>query len=152
MYFSVLTASDWSKSLGMIGQFFYIILVFGVVILMAYYGTRLLGTARLAKRGKGNIKLLESYALGTQQSLQLIQVGEKIFLIAVTKERITFLTEVEPGGIHLESEGKAPPFAFENVLRRYLRKKEDDAGNGKQKNEREGTEKERNEGRDNQDA
>ena len=112
--------NNWSGSLRIIGQFFYIIIVFAAVILLAYFVTKwIAGTRQGMKRGHNNIRILESHAVGVQSSVQLLQVGAKYILISVTKERIGFLIELNKEEINAE-EQTAQILPFESVMKRYF--------------------------------
>ncbi|MCL2216344.1 MAG: flagellar biosynthetic protein FliO [Defluviitaleaceae bacterium] len=81
----------------MMGLFFRIILVTAFVALLAYFVTKL-----IASRGRaggwvksGNLKIIESMAVGAQSMVHLIKAGEKYLVIGVSKERgVTLLTEL----------------------------------------------------------
>ena len=111
---------NWSSSLKMIGQFFYIILIFAAIILMAYFVTKWIAGAKMGnKTGKGNIKLMESYPITMQASLQLLKVGRKYLLVGVTKDRLCLLTELNEEDIQIESQS-AQVLPFESILKRYV--------------------------------
>ena len=76
---------DWSSTLGMIGQFFLLIIVFGVILFLAYFSTKLIASARMGARNNSVLKLISSMPVGSGNSIQLIKVGEKYFLRVVSK-------------------------------------------------------------------
>ena len=86
--------SDWSSTFGMIGQFFLLIIVFGIILFLAYFCTKWIASVRMGARKNGFMKLISSMPVGGSNSVQLIRVGEKYFLIGVSKENITYLTEI----------------------------------------------------------
>jgi len=47
-----------------------------------------------ASRGRGFIRMVESKAVGQNQTLYLVQVGQQSFLLGGSKESLTLLTEV----------------------------------------------------------
>ena len=111
-------SSNWSTTLDLLGRFFSVIIAIVFVMLLAYYATRWLAGARNLRHGKSNLKLIEGIAIGHQSSIQLVKAGEKVLLIGVTRERITFLTEVPREQI-LDHESDIPMVPFEKYFRKY---------------------------------
>lgn len=123
---SLETKNNWPDSLAWIGQIFFLIFLVVVVVLLAYLTTRMLGTARLTKRS-GNIRIVESIAVGYQSSVQLMKAGSSYILIGVTKEKITFLTEVDKDSLLLGDETQGiNNIPFEKVINKYLKKNKTD--------------------------
>ena len=107
--------SNWS-TLDLLGRLLSVIVAIAFVMFLAYYTTRWLAGARYARRGNSNIKLLEGAAVGPHSSVQLIRAGMKVFLIGVTRERITFLAEIPIDEI------KEPEFEFSSIpFEKYLK-------------------------------
>lgn len=101
-----------------------IVLLFSfiVVVLGAYYVAKLTGTVQLQKNQGKNIKVLESVGIGPQKGLQLIQVGTQVFLIGVTKDQITFMTEVSPDAVVTPTMEAGEHFSFQSYLNQWMRK------------------------------
>ena len=85
-------SGDWS--LDVLGQFFYIVLVLAIVILLFLIFMRWFSSLRCAGRGK-NIRIIEGCAVGLQSSVQILQAGGRTFLIGVTKDHISILAEID---------------------------------------------------------
>ena len=112
---------DWSSTLGMIGQFFLLIIVFGVILFLAYFSTKWIASARMGARNNSVLKLISSMPVGSGNSIQLIKVGEKYFLIGVSKENVTYITEVDNDDIPSDNIEK-PKFSFEKYFRECYNK------------------------------
>ena len=115
---------DWSASLDVLGQFFYILLVFAAVILLFLIFARWFASARYAGRGK-NLRVIESRGVAPQSSVQILQAGERTFLIGVTKDSISILAEIT--GEIIEPERMGPGCLarlnagrFEQYLKKFL--------------------------------
>lgn len=118
--------NNWPDSLAWIGQIFFLIFLVVIVVLLAYLTTRMLGSTRLTKRN-GNIGIIESVAVGYQSSVQLIKVGSKHILIGVTKEKITFLTEVDKESLKIDNVAQGiNNIPFEKMINKYLQKNKPD--------------------------
>ena len=86
-------SGDWSASVDVLGQFFYTLLIFAIVILIFLIFAKWFASMRFAGRGR-NLRVLESCGVSPQGSVQALQAGGRIFLIGVTKEHISMLAEI----------------------------------------------------------
>ena len=111
-------SSNWSTTLDLLGRFFSVIIAIAFVMLLAYYATRWLAGARSLRHRKQNLRLIEGIAIGHQSSIQLVKAGEKVLLIGVSRERITFLAEIPREQI-LEQELNLPIYPFEKYFKAY---------------------------------
>jgi len=95
-----------------------LLVVFVVIIVACYYVTRLVGTRQLQKAGKSNFKILDSYKLGPNQILAIVEVGERYFCIGITKEQISMISELSASDFALDSTTGNRSFAgiFASVL------------------------------------
>jgi len=89
-------SGDWSASADVLGQFFYILLVLAIVILLFLLIARWFASMRYAGRGK-NLRVMESCGVAPQSSVQIVRAGERIFLLGVTKDNISVLAEITDG-------------------------------------------------------
>jgi len=108
---------DWSASLDALGQFFYILLALAIVILLFLIFARWFASLRYAGRGK-NIRVIESCGVAPQSSVQILRAGGRVFLIGVTKDRVSMLADITD---EIHDAGAAPgPGLFERYLKRYM--------------------------------
>ena len=77
-------------------QFITVTLIFVIVLAITYFTTRWVGSYQKKHMSYGNIKIVESMRLSNSKILEIINVGEKYFLIAVCKDTVTTIGEVEP--------------------------------------------------------
>jgi len=99
-----------------------VMIIFFIILYFAYRASKLVGGSRFGgKKGK-NIDLIESRATGMNSGVQLIRVGASYFLIGVTRDRITFLSEIDREKLDISVEeqtnGEKMPFstAFEKIF------------------------------------
>lgn len=115
--------NNWSSTLGMLGQFFLLIIVFIIILFLAYYSTKWLASSRFSIKRNSNVRIIESISVGYQSTIQLIKVGSKLFLIGVTKESVTFLTEIDEEINEDENKQNDFKVPFEKYLQEYFNKK-----------------------------
>ncbi len=113
--------SNWSNSFGMIDQFFYIkfIAAFVLILVLAYASTKWLASSRYKRMG-ANIRVIDTYTLNITSSIQLVQVGKRVVLLGVSKDRVQFLADVDPSDINIPPERVEVTNVFEKYLNRHL--------------------------------
>jgi len=122
-----LLLADWSNTFEVLGRFFYMAVVFVVILVLAYYSTKLVAAAKFSKRGSHNVQIVESVHVGFQSSIQLVKAGSKYFLIGVSKERVTFLTQVDEDGLSFDDAADIKNnIPFEKYLNKLLPGKKDE--------------------------
>ena len=114
---------DWSASVDVLGQFFYILIVLAIVILLFLICSRWFASIRGASRGN-NIRVIDSCGVAPQCSVQLLQAGERTFLIGVTKEHISILGEIT--GQALNTPSKPNLRVFEQYFKKYTSEAQND--------------------------
>lgn len=77
-----------------LSELIFLILIFCVVLALAYYSTRLIAGAKLKNMKKGNMQIVETIAIGTSH-LHILKVYERYFLITSQKDGIRILSEID---------------------------------------------------------
>jgi len=72
------------------------VVVIGVLGLLALWMVRRMRSGMAHRHGR-NISVLETACLGPHKSVHLLRVGQKEFLVASTRERISMLADVTDG-------------------------------------------------------
>ena len=90
--------NDWSSS---IGRSFLYIFILVCIMVLAYYLTRFIGT-KARGFSSGNLKIIEGLGVGQNSSVLLIKAGERFLLIGVTKDTVSYLTELNATDIELK--------------------------------------------------
>lgn len=99
-------------------QFITVTLIFVLVLAITYFTTRWIGSYQKKQMSYGNIKIVESFRMSGNKILEVVNVGNKYFLIAVCKDTITAIGEVEPIEAG-ESEPEDKKESFGNVFGRF---------------------------------
>ena len=71
------------------------LLVFGAVLLLCYYTTRIIGKKLSGRTKNKNMKIVETLPLGLDRCLYLILVGNKYFLFFSSKRGLEMVSEIE---------------------------------------------------------
>lgn len=111
MYISALEYSSIESILKLIGL---LVLCF-LIILASYYVTKFVGSRSAGINSSGFMKPLEVCRIAPNKYLQLVKIGEKYYVLGVSKESVNVVAEVDPSEI---PEKAAPQAAksFKEIL------------------------------------
>ena len=105
------------------GQLFGILRVVAAVAfvaLLAYFTVKMMALSR-GRRGKGgNLYVVESIIVGNSSMVQIIKAGNRYLVIGVTKERVTFLADLDDSQVSEPENVEVNFTPFDKVLKRYL--------------------------------
>lgn len=106
-------------------ELFGLIVVFILILIVTYYTTKFVGGVKIGVTKNSNFKVLETYKLSQNKYLQLIQVGNRYFVIAVSKDNISFMTELKEDEILLTDKNSAPNGNFSDIILTALKKQKE---------------------------
>lgn len=101
------------STLSLLGQILELVLIFAVVVALAYFSARFMQRRALGAASGRYLKTVEIIALGTSARLALVQIEGRRLLLGVTDHQISLLAELEEGeqeGPDLEPENGEGPF------------------------------------------
>ena len=107
---------DWSGVIGGMGQFLLVIIVFVFVLYIAYVTAKWIGSSKGFRRGT-NIEVIESTSVGFQNTVCIVKTAGKYFLVGVTKENVTLLSELDGNQIIERPQNVPGP---RNAIESYL--------------------------------
>ncbi|MBE6844122.1 MAG: flagellar biosynthetic protein FliO [Ruminococcus sp.] len=120
---------DAKSLIGNIGSVIMAILVFILILYLAYFATKKMGK-RLSVRGVGNknIKILESISVGQNKAIMIIQTAGKTLLVGMTQNEISLISELDADMLDLNDEKNSSQTmefstAFKTVLEEKFGKK-----------------------------
>ena len=79
-----------------------LIVVFILIIAACYLTTRFVGSQQLGQLKNSNFKVVDTFKPAPNKFLQIIKVGERYFLIAVSKDNISYIAELAEDEIKLK--------------------------------------------------
>ena len=98
-----------------------------LVVAASYFVTRFVGKKQIGMGKNTNFKVLDMYRISQTKCMQLIQVGERYFVIAVCKDSINFIAELQKEEIsHWPPESKNTGFSeiFSTLKERHKTNKD----------------------------
>ena len=102
-----------------IGQFFVMLLIFVIVLALTYFTTKFVGEHQKKTMSHGNIKVIESSRISNSKVLEIVKAGDKAFLIAVCKDTVTLIGEVNEDSLESSVPEKNTSESFGNVFSRF---------------------------------
>lgn len=109
-----------------IAQLFTVAVLFIIVLVMTYLTTRFIGNYQKGHMSGDNIQVIDTMRLSQSKLIQIVRTGDKYFAIAVCKDTVTLLGEIDKNEIVVRSQGNVTNEKFENILNRFRKKEQDD--------------------------
>ena len=105
-------------SLDSIAQLITILLIFAAVLVATFFVTKwIAGYQRIA--GSGNtMEVVEVCRISPSQVLQIVRIGDRYVVIAVSKDSVSFVTGLSEGEYHRPEKASASGGSFKEILGR----------------------------------
>ena len=108
-------------------QLLTLIVVFAIVLGLTYFATRYVGNLQKEKLSGSNIKVLETLRISNTKYIQIVKIGSKCFAIAVCKDTVTYLCELdEETLVYKDSSGQFKSESFKAILDKFRKDKPED--------------------------
>lgn len=119
MVYDVLAASTFDNVLELIG----LIVVFILILVAAYYCTRMIGKYSYNQGKTGNIEVIETFNISQAKYIQIVKIGNKYVAIAVCKDTVEKLADLSEEDIKIvKKEKNNDESVFADVLSRIRKK------------------------------
>lgn len=110
-----------SAAVNSIAQFVTVLLIFLFVLVITYFTTRYIASIEKKRMVTGNMELLDALRISNNKYLQIVKVGSKYLCLAVCKDTVTMLVELEQEDIK-EIESEIKPIDFQDILEKVKKK------------------------------
>ena len=100
-------------------QFISVLIIFVVVLLATYYVTKYLAGYQKEKNNLGNIEIIETGRITTGKYIQIVRLGDKYMAIAVGKDEITALCEVDKDSLKLADNSSYNNASFKEIFDKF---------------------------------
>lgn len=97
-------------------QLIALLIVFIFVLALTFYATKWMAKLQKSQYKNSNVNVIETFRLSNTKYIQIIKLGEKYIAIAVCKDTVTFLTELEEEQINLASRSEETNVGFQEIL------------------------------------
>ena len=79
-----------------------LILVFVAILFAAFYVANWIGKTGMGVNLNRNISLVEVYRISQNQSIQIVKIADKYYALAISKEKVDLITEIEEDKLNFE--------------------------------------------------
>ncbi len=108
-----------------IAQLICVVLLFFFVLFLAYIAARIAGSYQSnVINKKSNIRIIEAYRLSNNKMIEIVKIGKRYLAIAVGKDEVTLLTELDEDEIVMH-EATIEPINFKHILDKMKNEKQD---------------------------
>lgn len=115
-----------SSSLESIGQLICVILLFLLVLFLAYLAARITGSFQSNMMNKhSNIKVIEVFRLSNNKLIEIVRIGEHYYALAVGKDNVSLIAQLDKDEI-IQPDVTLEPINFKNILDKMRNEKNQD--------------------------
>ena len=97
-------------------QFIVLIIIFAIVLGACYFTTRFIANFQQGKMANSNIKVIEATRIGQNKFIEIVLIGQKYYAIAIAKDTVTLIGEIDESELNLEKDTNVIPEKFSSVL------------------------------------
>ena len=84
------------------------LLIFVFVLFITFWTSKFIAGYQKQKMLTGNMEVVETLGIGQGKYLQIIRAGEQYFLIAIGKDTVNFVAQLNPEELNLKEEALMP--------------------------------------------
>ncbi|MCR5322906.1 MAG: flagellar biosynthetic protein FliO [Lachnospiraceae bacterium] len=92
-----------------------LIILCALIIAASYFVTRFIGGREAGMTGSSNFKVIDAYRLSPNKYLQIIQIGSRYFCIAVSKDDVRLICELNEEDIKIRQKSEKM-LSFKDIL------------------------------------
>ncbi len=102
------------------------LVIFVLILVAVHYTTKWMAKSGNIQSGTKNIQVIETYRIAPNKYVQIIKVGTKYIAIAVGKEEISPLTELDESELQLTKAADMENPSFAKVFKSMITRKDID--------------------------
>ena len=107
-----------------IAQLITVLVLFVIILVMAYFVSKWVGGFQKARGSGGNIGVIESYRLGPTRLIALIRIGKRYFAVAMGKDEMSLISEISEDELTFRAQGDAGGTGFKELFDRIRQEKQ----------------------------
>jgi flagellar protein FliO/FliZ len=95
-----------------------------VILIAAYYTSKFVGGIKLGQLKHSNFSVIDSYRIGPNKVMQIVKIGNKYIVIAIGKDTINVVTELEEADVFIKEINTSEKLNFKQILDKLKNKNE----------------------------
>mgnify|MGYP003311729767 CR=1 FL=1 len=111
-----------TSGLESIAQFFTVLFIFILVLGITYISTRYIAGIQKEQYKTGNMELIETLRISNNKYLQIVRAGNKYFCMAVCKDTVTMLGEIQKEELVFHDNNVNANVDFQKILEKMRQK------------------------------
>ena len=100
-------------------QFVFILILFVVILALSAFATKWMAGYQKEKGLSGNIEVIETSRISPNKYIQIVRIGDKYMAIAVGKDEITSLGEVDKDSLLFRETTAEDNLNFKEVFEKF---------------------------------
>ncbi len=113
------SGSGWDSFIQLIG----LIILLVLILVATYYTTRFVGNVKLGQLKNSNFQLIDAYRISPNKLLQIVKIADKYVVLAVCKDTITFITELDEDSVTARDFQTKEKLTFSQLLEKVRNNK-----------------------------
>lgn len=100
-------------------QLITLLIVFAFVLALTFYATKFMAKMQRNQFRNSNIQVIETFRLSNTKYIQIVKLGKKYVAIAVGKDTVTYLTDLDESELELNKAlEKTNNLEFQEILKK----------------------------------
>lgn len=95
-----------------------------IILIAAYYTSKFVGRYKMGQLKDSNIQVIDAYRISTSKMLQIVKIGNKYIVIGVSKDNITYITELDEDEVLTHDTYEGEKQSFRQIFDKLKGKKE----------------------------
>ncbi len=108
-----------------IAQFITVLILFVAILWVTWAVTKWTAGCQRGKWAGGNIEMLESFRIASDKYVHIMRVADKYLAIAVAKDTVTFLAELDGSALTSGEDAPGMKMSFQELLEKVREKKKE---------------------------
>lgn len=101
-----------------------LVFILVLILLAAYFVTKYVGRFNMGKLKDSNFKVIDTYRISQNKFIQIVKIANKYVAIAVGKDTITFITELDESEVLIRDANAKQNINFKQILEQMRNKPE----------------------------
>ncbi len=101
-----------------------LVFVLIIILVAAYYTSRFVGKMKMGQMKKSNFQVIDTYRISQSKALQIVKIANKYVVIAIAKDTIEIITELEESEVMIRDFHNDEKQSFMQIIDKLKKKNE----------------------------